>query len=76
MVNIHINRTTRLQPWDGRTVFGEYPVFIRPGNFTVTLLFHDAEAVRKLYDILGQTLIEIAEIEGEMGDDTLSPIRR
>ena len=43
-MNIRINKNTRLQPRKGQTVFNEYPVFIRPGNFTVTLMFHDAES--------------------------------
>lgn len=59
-MNIHINRQTRFQSWEGRTIFGEYPVHIRPGNFTVTLLFHDEESIDNLRQILAQTLLEIA----------------
>jgi len=59
-VNIHINKQTRFQSWEGRTIFGEYPVHIRPGNFTVTLLFHDEESIDNLRQILSQTLLEIA----------------
>lgn len=62
-MNIHINKTTRFQAWEGRTVFGEYPVFIRPGNFTVTLLFHDKESINRLCRLL---LDMVAEIEAEM----------
>jgi len=58
-MNIHINKTTRLQPWEGKTVFGEYPVFIRPGNFTVTLMFHDKESINRLCQILMDTIFEI-----------------
>ena len=59
-MNIHINKQTRFQPWEGRTIFGEYPVHIRPGNFTVTLMFHDEESIDNLRQILAQTLLEIA----------------
>jgi len=38
-LNIHINKHTRFQSWEGQTIFNEYPVHIRSGNFTVTLLF-------------------------------------
>lgn len=58
-LNVHINKTTRLQPWEGRTVFGEYPVFIRPGNFTVTLMFHDRESIDRLCRLLKETVAEI-----------------
>jgi hypothetical protein len=58
-MNIHINKQTRFQSWEGRTIFGEYPVHIRPGNFTVTLLFHDEESIDNLRQILNQTLLEI-----------------
>jgi len=58
-VNIHINKTTRLQGWDGKTVFGEFPVYIRPGNFTVTLMFHDKESINRLCQLLLDTMFEI-----------------
>jgi hypothetical protein len=58
-MNIHINKNTRLQPWNGQTVFNEYPVFIRPGNFTVTLMFHDAESIGRLNSLLADMLLEI-----------------
>ncbi len=58
-MNIHITKLTRLQSWEGRTIFGDYPLHLRPGNFTVTLLFADAESVRRLYEMLGQLLAEI-----------------
>jgi len=58
-MNIHISKHTRLQPWEGRPVFGEYPVYIRPGNFTVTLLFADADSVRRLYEMLAELLSDI-----------------
>lgn len=59
-MNIHINKQTRFQSWEGKTIFGEYPVHIRPGNFTVTLMFHDEESIDNLRQILSQTLLEIA----------------
>lgn len=58
-MNIHINKTTRLQSWEGKTVFGEYPVYIRPGNFTVTLMFHDKESINRLCQLLMDTMLEI-----------------
>jgi hypothetical protein len=58
-MNIHINKTTRLQSWEGKTVFGEYPVYIRPGNFTVTLMFHDKESINRLCQLLVETIFEI-----------------
>lgn len=58
-MNIHINKTTRLQSWEGQTVFGEYPVYIRPGNFTVTLMFHDKESINRLCQLLVETIFEI-----------------
>jgi hypothetical protein len=58
-LNIHINKTTRLQSWEGKTVFGEYPVYIRPGNFTVTLMFHDKESINRFCQLLMDTLFEI-----------------
>lgn len=61
-MNIHINKHTRLQPWEGRTVFGDYPLYMRPGNFTVALLFADVDAVRRLYNMLGE-LIDDIDIE-------------
>lgn len=57
-MNIHINKNTRLQPWNGQTVFNEYPVFIRPGNFTVTLMFHDAESIGRLNSLLADMLLK------------------
>lgn len=48
-MNIHINKNTRLQPWEGKAVFSEYLMHIRPGNFTVTLLFHDREVINDLH---------------------------
>lgn len=58
-MNIHINRLTRFQSWEGKTIFNEYPLHIRPGNFTVTLLFHDTECIDKLRQILDDTVAEI-----------------
>jgi len=58
-MNIHINKTTRLQSWEGKTVFGEYPLFIRPGNFTVTLMFHDKESITRLCELLMEMVFEI-----------------
>lgn len=58
-MNIHINKNTRIQPWEHKTIFGEYPVHLRPGNFTVTLLFHDAASISRLHEVLAQTLLEI-----------------
>lgn len=76
-MNIHINKTTRLQPWEGKTVFGEYPVFIRPGSFTVTLMFHDRESIDRLYLLLKETMVEIdtQEFMKECFPD-VSPIQR
>lgn len=58
-VNIHINKHTRFQTWEGRTIFNEYPVHIRTGNFTVTLLFHDRDSMDQLRQILAETICEI-----------------
>jgi hypothetical protein len=58
-MNIHINKNTRFQPWNGQTIFKEYPLHIRPGNFTVTLLFHDAESMIQMHDILAEMIQEI-----------------
>jgi len=58
-VNIHITKHTRLQPWEGRTIFGDYPLHLRPGNFTVTLLFADADSIGRVHGMLGQMLAEI-----------------
>jgi len=61
-MNIHINKNTRIQSWEKKTIFGEYPVHLRPGNFTVTLLFHDAGSILRLCEVLTDTL---AQIEAE-----------
>ena len=58
-MNIHITKNTSFQTWDKRTVFNEFPLFIRPGNFTVTLMFHDAEAIRRMADMLNDMANEI-----------------
>ncbi len=58
-MNIHINKHTRFQPWEGKTIFNEYPVHIRTGNFTVTLLFHDRDSMDSLRQILAETMCEI-----------------
>jgi len=60
-MNIHINKHTRFQPWQGKTIFNEYPVHIRSGNFTVTLMFHDRESVNNLRQILEETMSEIPD---------------
>lgn len=62
-MNIHINKHTRFQPWEGKTIFSEYPVHIRTGNFTVTLLFHDRESIDNLRQILAETMCEIEPSE-------------
>lgn len=46
-MNIHISKHTRLQPWEGKTIFGDYPVHLRPGNFTVTLLLQGVDRNRQ-----------------------------
>ncbi len=58
-MNIHINKNTRFQSWNKQTVFNEYPLYIKPGTFTVSLLFHDAGSIRKLAQMLDEMLIEI-----------------
>lgn len=58
-MNIHINKHTRFQSWEGKTIFNEYPVHIRSGNLTVTLLFHDRESIENLHQILTETMVEI-----------------
>jgi hypothetical protein len=58
-MNIHINKTTRFQSWEGKTVFGEYPVYIRPGNFRVTLMFHNKESMNRLCQLLVEMIFEI-----------------
>ncbi|KKM10618.1 hypothetical protein SY88_13225 [Clostridiales bacterium PH28_bin88] len=58
-MNIHINKHTRFQSWEGKTFFNEYPVHIRSGNITVTLLFYDKESIDNLRQILAETMFEI-----------------
>jgi hypothetical protein len=62
-LNIHINKHTRFQSWEGQTIFNEYPVHIRSGNFTVTLLFHDKESIDCLRQILEETMFQIGSAE-------------
>jgi hypothetical protein len=64
-MNIHVNKHTRLQPWEGKTIFGDYPLHLRCGNMTVTLLFADAESIQRVYDMLAELLTEVK------GNDTL-----
>lgn len=66
-MNIHINKTTRFQSWEGKTVFGEFPVYIRPGNFTVTLMFHDKESINRLCQLLIETVFEIENATTDNG---------
>lgn len=63
-MNIRINGYTRYQSWDGNTIFGEYPLHIKSGNLTVTLMFQDLDAIRTLKDLLVMTIDEI-EVEEE-----------
>ncbi len=58
-MNIHINKNTRFQSWGGKTIFNEYPVHIRSGNFTVTLMFHDFDSMDSLRQILTETMYEV-----------------
>ncbi|MDK2894341.1 MAG: hypothetical protein PWQ98_467 [Moorella sp. (in: firmicutes)] len=58
-MNLHINRFTRFQSWEGKTIFNEYPLHIRHGNITVTLLFQDKESIERLWQLLGATMLEI-----------------
>lgn len=60
-MNTHVNKNTRF------AVVGRenYPVYIRPSNFTVTLLFHDREAINNLRQIPTKTLFEIEPDEFE-----------
>jgi len=60
------------EPWEGKTVFGEYPVFIRPGNFMVTLLFHDKESINRFCQLLMDTIFEI---DAELGQPGRSPVQ-
>ncbi|MGE5605650.1 MAG: hypothetical protein ACM3YE_08165 [Bacteroidota bacterium] len=71
-MNVHINKTTRLQSWEGKTIFGEYPVYIRPGNFTVTLMFHDKESINRFCQILMDTIFEI---DSKLGQPYGTPIQ-
>ncbi len=65
-MNIHINKHTRFQNWDKKTIFDEYPLHIRTGGkFTVTLLFHDTESLERMNHMLGCMLFEIEEVESE-----------
>jgi hypothetical protein len=66
-MNIHINKTTRFQSWEGKTVFGEFPVYLRPGNFTVTLMFHDKESINRLCQLLIETVFQIENESTENG---------
>lgn len=58
-MNIHINKHTRLQSWDGTTIFGDFPLHLRCGNLTVTLLFADADAIHRLHAMLADLLLDI-----------------
>lgn len=58
-MNVRIDKQTRLQSWKRNTIFGDYPVHIRAGNLTITLLFADVDSLRRLGDLLEQTLKEI-----------------
>lgn len=71
-MNIHINKHTRFQSWEGETIFNEYPVHIRSGNLTVTLLFHDRESIDNLRQILAETMFEIEPEELLENDVTTS----
>jgi hypothetical protein len=73
-MNIHINKTTRFQSWEGQTIFGEYPVYIRPGNFTVTLMFHDKESINRLCQLLIDTIFEI-ESKAELDNGIHAPVK-
>jgi hypothetical protein len=78
-MNIHINKTTRFQSWEGKTIFGEYPVHIRPGNFTVTLMFHDQESIERLSQLLDETVVQIESrslMEKECSTLTPVPLRK
>lgn len=72
-MNIHINKTTRFQSWEGKTIFGEYPLHIRPGNFTVTLMFHDKESIVRLSHLLDETVYEI-ESRALMENESSAPV--
>lgn len=76
-MNIHINKHTRFQSWEGKTIFNEYPVHIRSGNFTVTLLFHDRESINNLRQILTETMFEIEpkEFMEKYVTTSLTPIK-
>jgi len=58
-MNTRINGYARFQTWDGNTIFGEYPLHIKSGNLTVTLMFQDLDAIRTLKDLLTLTIDEI-----------------
>lgn len=62
-MNIHINKHTRFQSWEGKCIFNEYPLHIRTGNLTVTLLFHDHNSMNSLYEILSETIWETKPFE-------------
>jgi len=62
-MNIHISKQTQFESLKKKPIFGEYPLFIRKGNFTVTLFFKDKEAVITLIDILNDMKQDIENYE-------------
>lgn len=58
-VNVRIDKNTKLQPWNANSIFGDYPVHIRSGNLTITLLFEDTASIGRFRDLLEATLVEI-----------------
>ncbi|MFW6280985.1 MAG: hypothetical protein ACOC2I_03930 [Halanaerobium sp.] len=62
-MNIHISKQTQFELLKKKPIFGEYPLFIRKGSFTVTLFFKDKEAVTVLMNILSDMKQDIENYE-------------
>ena len=60
-MNIHINKHTKFQSWEKKPIFGEYPVHIQSGKFTVTILFHDLESLKRFNYTLNDMISEIED---------------
>lgn len=58
-MNIHINRYTHYQTWENKKIFDDYPIHIKNGKFTVTLLFQEKESILELSDTLKEMVNEI-----------------
>ena len=75
-MNVRIDKNTKLQPWNANPIFGDYPVHIRAGNLTITLLFADTDSIGRFRNLLETTLVEIAFIGKPETRDATHAIRQ